>query len=997
MLAEHLVGRADELRSIDEVLAELGRGRPGAIELAGEPGIGKTRLLRELAARAQASGQLVLSGSASELERNLPFSVFVDALDEYVAGLEPEKLAVLAGEVRAELAHVFPSLSALAAGREVALQHERYRSHRAVRDLLARLAAAKPLVLMLDDFHWADPASVELLGALLRRPPGAAVLLALAVRPRQVPERLAAALERAQREGGLTRIGLGALTPGQARELLGDAVAAAQATDLYEESGGNPFYLQQLARAAGRPGWAASAAAGMSPAIGVPSAVAAALAEELALLSGTARLVLEGAAVAGDPFEPELAAAAAAIAEDLAINAVDELLQLDLIRPADVPRRFNFRHPLVRRAVYEAAPGGWRLGAHQRCAEALAARGAAAAARAHHIERSAREGDLAAVAILREAGEQAARLAPASAARWFAGALRLLPPAAPARERVELLLARAGALAATGQFADSHEALLEGLALVPDESIALRTTLTTACARVEHQLGQYEQAHARLVGELGGLPEPVSAEAVDLLIELALNEFYRSKYHSMYDWAQRAVSAAEMLGDPPLTAAALAMPALAHAMTGAGEQAQSYRAGAASLVDSLPDDQLSRRLDAAAWLAAAEFYLDLYAEADAHATRALALARATGQGELFLVLYQILGRAWSVRGKLDEATELLDGAIEAARLLGQTQALAANLFNRSVVAVAVGDLDTAVTTAQESVDLACDLDEGYVPAWAAVRLAEVLLETGQRGSAVELLLGCAGGEEQALIPASWRAYCLELLTRCWLALGRRSRAGRAAACAQATAAAVQLPLAAAWADRAAAAVALHADDPARAAERALASAAAADKAGAPIEAALSRIAAGRALGQAGQAERAVAELQRAAAQLDTCGAVRYRNEAERELGKLGHRIRRSTRPGKPGAAGIESLTERELQVARLVADRKTNPQIAAELVLSQKTVETHLRNIFRKIDVSSRVGLARAIERADRTTGTPGRERGSVRLEPRSAPREAATRSRPAG
>jgi predicted ATPase len=181
-LTEHLVGRAGELGSIDEVLAELGRGRPGVITLAGEPGIGKTRLLRELAARAEASGQLALSGSASELERNLPFSVFVDALDDYIAGLEPATLAALDDEVQAELAHVFPSLSALAAGREVAPQHERYRSHRAVRDLLGQLAADRPLVLMLDDFHWADSASVELLGALLRRPP-TAVLITLAVRP----------------------------------------------------------------------------------------------------------------------------------------------------------------------------------------------------------------------------------------------------------------------------------------------------------------------------------------------------------------------------------------------------------------------------------------------------------------------------------------------------------------------------------------------------------------------------------------------------------------------------------------------------------------------------------------------------------------------------------------------------------------------------------------------------------------------------------------------
>ena len=109
----------------------------------------------------------------------------------------------------------------------------------------------------------------------------------------------------------------------------------------------------------------------------------------------------------------------------------------------------------------------------------------------------------------------------------------------------------------------------------------------------------------------------------------------------------------------------------------------------------------------------------------------------------------------------------------------------------------------------------------------------------------------------------------------------------------------------------------------------------------------------------------MAELQRAAAAFDACGALRYRDEAERELGKLGHRIHRRTRPGKSDQAGIESLTERELQVARLVVDRKTNPEIAAELFLSQKTVETHLRNIFRKMDVASRVELARAVEHAD--------------------------------
>jgi len=173
-------------------------------------------------------------------------------------------------------------------------------------------------------------------------------------------------------------------------------------------------------------------------------------------------------------------------------------------------------------------------------------------------------------------------------------------------------------------------------------------------------------------------------------------------------------------------------------------------------------------------------------------------------------------------------------------------------------------------------------------------------------------------------------------------------------------------MAAAWADRAAAFVALESGEPAEAVALALASAAAAGGAGSVVEAAVSRTLAGRALARAGENDRAVVELEQAVAVLDASGALRFRLEAERELGKLGHRIHRRTRPGKTDTTGIDSLTERELELASLVVDRKTNPEIAAELFLSQKTVETHLRNMFRKLGVASRVELARAVERADR-------------------------------
>jgi DNA-binding NarL/FixJ family response regulator/tetratricopeptide (TPR) repeat protein len=968
-VAGRLVGRAAELASLEHVLAELDLGHSAALEIVGEPGIGKTRLLAELSAGADARGHVVLSGTASELERDLPFWVFVDALDEYLQGLEPHRLEFLDGEIRTELAYVFPSLSArLGSRRGGALQHERYRTHRAVRELLELLAATKPLVLVLDDLHWADSGSVELLGALLHRPPAGAVLMALAIRPRRMPERLSMALERAHRAETLVRIELAALTRAEAREYLGEGFGSAEADALYEESGGNPFYLEQLARSAYRTAQAAPTVADISLTdIEVPPSVAAALAEELALLSDSAQRVLEGAAVAGDPFEPELAAAAAATPEVSAMAALDELLGLDLVRHTDVPRRFRFRHPLVRRAVYESTPGGWRLGAHERSATALAARGAPVAARAHHVERSARQGDAAAVAVLREAGEAAAHRAPASAARWFAAALALVSERTPTEERVELLLARAESLAAVGQFSDSHSALIESIELVPDESVALRVRLTTACAGLEHLLGRHEQAHARLASALENLADPASPEAVSLLIELATDGFYRMEYEPMRECAARALSAARPLGNRSLTAAALAVLAYAHALTDAITEAESHRLEAAALVDALPDDELALRLDAAVNLAAAEIDLERLAEAGAHAERAMALARATGQSDVVPVLVLALGWVRRLRGQLAEASELFDGAVEGARLSGNVLSLSGNLFSRSLTALAAGDVEMALTTAEESVELTSQLDHSLMSASSGLALAAALLEIGDPGRAVDVLVGPSGGRELPLIPGAWRANWLELLTRCWLALGRLDEATRSAAHAEACATARGLPLATGMADRAAAAVALEAGDPDLAARRALASAAAADDVGVPIEAALSRMLAGRALAQASQPESAAAELQHAAAQFDAHGAFGYRNQAEQELRRLGHRIHRRTRPGSGHGKGLDSLTEREVQVARLVVERKTNREIAAALFLSRKTVETHMRNMFRKLGVASRVELARAVEHADRT------------------------------
>ena len=219
-----------------------------------------------------------------------------------------------------------------------------------------------------------------------------------------MPASLLAALEAAARESSLSELRLTPLSAGEADVLMGERVPAPVREEMYRQSGGNPFYLQELARVSQRP---ARRPFDDEAVVGVPASVSAALGQEIDALGDVSKRLAWGAALAGDPADLDLATAAAGLSEDQALAALEDLSARDVLRATPVPRRYAFRHPIVRRAVYEAAGEAWRLGAHGRAAAALAARPSAIAARAHHIERSARVGDEAAAAVLEQAAHQA--------------------------------------------------------------------------------------------------------------------------------------------------------------------------------------------------------------------------------------------------------------------------------------------------------------------------------------------------------------------------------------------------------------------------------------------------------------------------------------------------------------------------------------------------------------------------------------------------------------
>jgi DNA-binding NarL/FixJ family response regulator len=917
-----LVGRRRELAVVGRALDRCTGSTAVLLEVSGDPGIGKTRLLAELRTTARRRGYVVASGRASEYEQAIAFGAFTDPLDELVEGIdEDQRQAMLAG--------VGPALAGLAPASVGTLE-----VFRAVRRLLERLAARTPVVLVLDDLHWADQASTALLRYLVRRPPRAPVLLAIAFRPAQAPPALLAGLGEAAVPG--YRIELGPLRAGEADELLCGLPSRSRRHALYRASGGNPFYLLALAEL-DRAKVALDGPGVTTLPLGLQRVVLA----EFAGLSDAGVRAASAAAVAGDVFDPELVGRVGGTGRD-AGEGFDEIVARDLVRPL-AGGCFGYRHPLLRHAAYHMATPVWRLDAHRRAAVVAAERGLAPVIRARHVERYAAVGDDKAVELLVAAARSETTRAPAIAAHWWRAALRLLPDR---EEHATLLVELARAEGVAGNLVESRATLHQVLPTLPNDH-PLRLTAVTFCATVERLLGHHQAARAMLLDELACDREANQGRA-ELAVELAAGALMRGDLSENRHWSGLAAQCATPTerGVRATASGFLAMCAYADSDVPA---ALAHLASASELVDAMPDGELANQLGAALWLGWNEVYLERYRDAVGHLERGLAIARATGQVYLLPLLLACLGLALRWLGRLREASEYAEEAVDAADLTGSADLRALALAIQSWLATWSGPTSLARAAGVAAVR-ACDGRGGWFAALATAMRARSDLEAGEPDGVAEAIIEAFDGPDLPAVDPRSRISWWVVLVRAAVGQRRLERADEYAARAEALAQDIGLAGHRGHAMVARANVLIAQQDP-DAAPRAFAAAEAFAAAGCPLDEARAILLAARALTATGA--DASEHLARARSLFNACGA--------------GGPAAWATDPGPPAAEAetrLVGLTNRETQTAELVAEGITNREIARRLGISEKTVEKYVSNLLTKLGVAGRAAVGNLVGRS---------------------------------
>jgi tetratricopeptide (TPR) repeat protein len=801
----------------------------------------------------------------------------VDALDDLLEGRQAWVLDRLGMTSARMLGAVFPALEAIA---DDALTGPdlgglvRLRVYRAIRRLLEELATPSGLVLILDDVHWADNALVELLCRLLRHPPHGRILIAVAYRPAQVAARLTGIIESEPDQARL--VPAEPLTPAEAQEFLGPQVDREYARMLFEASGGNPFYLEALARMNGATALTGGSEGSPDPGE-IPHSVTAALQGELNGLSATATLVGRAAAVIANEFEAPLVAIAAQMDEDVVLAALDEMNVRDIIRPMDLEGRFQFRHPLIRTVAYGQAAPGWRFAAHSRIAAHLADLGAHVTVRAHHVERSGRFGDRAAIATLVEAARTVAQHAPASAAHWLQKALLLMAPSdADPDLRLNLLLELAQLHLLSGHLAEGLNVAREALRLLPTGDHARRAQASRISAMTERLLGRPDESRILLLDALRQMQNLQSAASVALQLRLVADNLYRSDFRA----AQASLDSLPEAGEDwePILRIAVAamrpMPAFA-----AGQVADAARllTCAERLITVASDECLGEWLDPISWLIWTELFMGRYENACRHSERVLSIARSTGHVAVAIMTLTTKGRAYAMLGRLTEGAIMIEQATRIAREIESPQLRAITMSQECLIASWAGDDRKALRCGEQVVREAKTYEEWWA-SQARYARALALINAGELDQGADAATRVF---EDAKLDQPSVLACCELMAHTEAARNRPARANL-------------------WADRADR-IAHHTLDmnrgfsylarahglltiaPVAAAERARLAAATFATTGQRVDGGRARLCAGVAYAKANEVGRAREQLEQAVDIFAVCGARGLHAEALREL------------------------------------------------------------------------------------------------------------------
>ena len=903
-----LYGRDAERSRIAGLLEGARAGRSGVLVLRGEPGVGKSALLED--AREQAGGMTILSGCGIESEAHVPYAGLHQILRPVLSDLDPLPVPQ-ARALRAAL------------GLEAGVADEWFLVSLAVLSLLAEAAERQPLLCLVDDAHWLDDASAESLVFAARRLEAEPIAMLFAAREGEV---------RSFDAPGLEEVRLTGLDAESAAALLArhtDGPLSPRAVDwLIAATGGNPLGLRELSSTLGE------AQLGAGEPLLEPLPVGGQIKQ--AFLSRVERLAQEPQilllVLAADDSGSLATVARAAARLGAEIDALDAAEQAGLVHVRGA--KLAFRHPLIRSVVYQAAPSSRRRAAHKAIAEVLDPelegdrrawhRAAASIAPdpsvAAELEQAARRaqrrsGFLAAslaferAAALSEGAHDRARLLSCAVdCAWYAGrldrALMLLERARPLTvepmARAELSFWRGLIELNVGVPADAAQVLMGAAADMAAHPSRALYVLSLACVASGY------------AGD-GALVPAIARRARELRADDALGRFCASFVSGAGFWfsgdferASPCLRAALELTEP---AQAAASPAQFRGLL--------LLAGGAGLF--LGDDRAAERLN-----------------------RLLAVgARETGSLPLLTQALPRLALAEIAAGHWSSAAAALKEGVRLARQAGQHQVVAHML---SVLALIAGlrDDDECYLLARESRDLASARNLVHVALTA--RWAVLALELGR------------GRTDEAVV---WAREITELPIALWSGPDRLEAAIRSG---DAETARAWLAMFEAWARSSGEAWAtavslrcralLSTDD--AEAERLFGLALDAHRdAGRPFERARSELAFGEFLRRARRRVEARDHLRVAVEGFEDLGARSWAARARSELRASGRTAR------KRDASTRDELTAQELQIAGLVAEGLSNREVAAHLFLSPRTVDFHLRNIFRKLDITSRMQLTK--------------------------------------